>query len=193
MKRICVFCGSHPGIRKEYGEMAGLLGTVLAHKGIGLVFGGGNVGLMDTVATAALAAGGEAIGVITQAFLDLDLAHQGVTELKVTSTMHERKALMAELSDGFIALPGGMGTLEELFEVLTWAQLGIHRKPCGVLDVLDYFHPIRQLLDRAVAEGFLMPEYGSLLITGRTPEELLNRFENDHSGVQGKYGGRKDD
>ena len=191
MNRICVFCGSHPGVRKEYRVMAGLLGTELARRGIGLVFGGGNVGLMDTVATAALAAGGEAIGVITGAFLDLGLAHEGVTELKVTSTMHERKALMAELSDGFIALPGGMGTLEELFEVLTWAQLGIHRKPCGVLDVLDYFHPVRQFLDQAVAEGFLMPEYGSLLISGRTPKELLDRFENDHSRVRGKYGERE--
>jgi uncharacterized protein (TIGR00730 family) len=170
--------------------MAHRLGNAMARRGIGLVFGGGNIGLMDTVASAVLDAGGEAIGVITRALLDHGLAHAGVTELKVTPTMHERKAMMAELSDGFIALPGGIGTMEELFEALTWAQLGIHVKPCGILDVLDYFKPLRTLLEQAMSEGFMKAGHGALLLAGQTPEELLDLFEDYRPERIEKYGDR---
>jgi len=177
MKRICVFCGSSPGHDPRYLEAARDMGRVLAGRGLGLVYGGGSVGLMGAVADAALAAGGEVIGVIPQVLQIRELAHRGLTTLHVVGSMHERKALMAELSDGFVALPGGMGTLEELSEVLTWAQLGLHARPIGLLDVAGYYRPLAEFFDRAVGAGFLRPAHRALLLVGDQPGALLDRFE----------------
>ncbi|PAU86569.1 TIGR00730 family Rossman fold protein [Pseudomonas sp. WN033] len=171
--RICVFCGSSSGNRPDYLEAANQLGTALAKAGIGLVYGGAQVGLMGEVANAALAAGGEVIGVIPKALVDRELAHEGLTELKVVGSMHERKAMMAELSDGFIALPGGVGTFEELFEVWTWAQLGHHRKPCAVFNVSGYYDKLIDFLDHCVEQGFFKPVYRDMLIVEPSVESLL--------------------
>lgn len=171
--RICVFCGSSSGNRPDYLEAANQLGTALAKAGIGLVYGGAQVGLMGEVANAALAAGGEVIGVIPKALVDRELAHEGLTELKVVGSMHERKAMMAELSDGFIALPGGVGTFEELFEVWTWAQLGHHRKPCAVFNVNGYYDKLIDFLDHCVEQGFFKPVYRDMLIVEPSVESLL--------------------
>jgi hypothetical protein len=157
LKRVAVFCGSSPGARPEYADAARELGTLLAARGLDLVWGGGNVGLMGAVADAALAAGGRTIGVIPEALVERELGHVASTELRVVRTMHERKALMADLSDAFVALPGGMGTLDETFEILTWAQLGLHAKPVGLLDVAGYWGPLLAFLDRARDEGFVRP------------------------------------
>jgi uncharacterized protein (TIGR00730 family) len=176
MKRICVFCGSSPGHDPRYLEAARTMGHTLARRGLGLVYGGGSVGLMGAVADAALAAGGEVIGVIPQVLQIRELAHRSLTTLHVVGSMHERKALMAELSDGFVALPGGMGTLEELSEVLTWAQLGLHARPIGLLDVAGYYQPLADFFDRAVGAGFLRPAHRALLLVGHDPGVLLDRF-----------------
>jgi uncharacterized protein (TIGR00730 family) len=152
------------------------MGEAIVRRGLGLVYGGGCVGLMGTVADAALAAGGEVIGVIPEALVAKEVAHAGLTELRVVGSMHERKALMAELSDGFMALPGGFGTLEEFFEVLTWAQLGLHPKPCGLLNVEGYYDPLLALLDHAITEQFLRPAHRALVIEEREPERLLDRL-----------------
>lgn len=178
MRRICVFLGSALGTEKRYEQAAADLGREMARRGIGLVYGGASVGLMGAVADACLAAGGEVVGVMPQALVDREVAHTGLTELHVVKSMHERKALMAELSDGFIALPGGLGTLEELFEVLTWAQLGYHRKPCGVLDVGDYFRLLHAFLDNAVARGFVRQAHREILMSAATPAELLDLFRD---------------
>jgi uncharacterized protein (TIGR00730 family) len=175
-RRLCVFCGSSPGARPEYREAAQQMGRLLAERKIGLVYGGGNVGLMGAVADAAIAAGGEVIGVIPGHLEARELAHHGLTELRVVSSMHERKALMAELSDAFIALPGGLGTLDELFEMLTWTQLGIHRKPCALLDVNGYFEQLGVFLDHAVSQRFIKAEHRSMLIAGTDPEALLEQM-----------------
>jgi uncharacterized protein (TIGR00730 family) len=172
--RVCVFCGSSPGARPEYGDAARALGALLARRGVELVWGGGNVGLMGVVADATLAAGGRAIGVIPAALAERELAHATATELHVVRTMHERKALMADLSDAFVALPGGMGTLDELFEILTWSQLGIHRKPVGLLDVAGYYAPLLAFLDSARDEGFVRPADRALLRVDADPERLLD-------------------
>lgn len=177
MRRICVFCGSSVGARAAYREAATAMGRTLARRGLGLVYGGGGVGLMAAAADAALAAGGEVVGVIPRALELRELAHPGLSQLVVVGSMHERKAKMASLADGFVALPGGMGTLEELAEILTWAQLGLHAKPCGLLDVDGYYDPLIAFFDRAVAEGFLRPEHRRLLVVGSDPEALLDRFE----------------
>ena len=161
---LCVFCGSSKGSSPLYGEAAKSTGRALARAGVDLIYGGGHIGLMGILADAALREGGRVIGVIPAALVARELAHDGLTELHVVETMHERKAIMAELSDGFIALPGGAGTLEELFEQFTWAQLGIHAKPCGVLDVEGYFEPLRQMVERMVAEGFLHPDDARILM-----------------------------
>ena len=174
MKRICVFCGSSPGNDPRYLEAARSMGRLLAGRGLGLVYGGGSVGLMGAVADAALAAGGEAIGVIPRVLQVRELAHRSLTTLHVVGSMHERKALMAELSDGFVALPGGMGTLEELSEVLTWAQLGIHARPVGLLDVAGYYRPLATFFDQAVTAGFLRPAHRRLLLVGEEPGPLLD-------------------
>ena len=173
MRRLCVFCGSSVGNRATYADSARLLGRELAARHVGLVYGGGHIGLMGVLADAALAGGGEVIGVIPQALVDRELAHKGLTELRVVGTMHERKALMADLSDGFIALAGGFGTADELMEILTWAQLGLHDKPIALLNVAGYFDPVLTWLDRAVEEGFVRAEHRDLLGHAESVEELI--------------------
>jgi uncharacterized protein (TIGR00730 family) len=174
--RICVFCGASPGRDPAHAELAREVGAGLARRGIGLVYGGGRVGLMGALADGALAAGGQVHGVIPRALVDRELAHGGVTELHVVDTLHQRKARMAELSDAFVALPGGLGTLEELAEVLSWAQLDLHRKPIGLLDRAGYFEPLLAFLDRAVDEGFLARSHRALLAVEADLDALLARF-----------------
>src|SRR5215813_9675976 len=174
MRRVCVFCGSKSGGRPVFAEAAQLLGRLLAERGLGLVYGGGHIGLMGVLADAALAAGGEVAGVIPQTLVDKELAHSGLTALHVVATMHQRKALMADLADGFAALPGGFGTADELFEILTWAQLGLHSKPIGLLNVAGYFDPLLAWVDHCVREGFLRPQHRALLQVSRDAEELLD-------------------
>lgn len=176
MRRICVFCGSSSGASPAYAEAAQAMGAALAARGLGLVYGGGNVGLMGVVADAAMAGGGEVIGVIPRALKAREVAHAGITDLRVVGSMHERKALMAELADGFIALPGGIGTLEEWFEIWTWAQLGIHSKPFGLLNAAGYFDPLLAFLDRTMAERFVRPEYRAMVLVDDRPEPLLDRM-----------------
>lgn len=173
MRRLCVFCGANAGRDPVYREAAGALGTLLAREGIGLVYGGASVGLMGAVADAARAAGGEVIGVIPQALMKREIAHAGLADLRVVGSMHERKALMAELADGFIALPGGIGTLEELFEVWTWVHLGLHRKPCALLDVAGFYAGLARFLDHVEAEGFLREGVRGMLLVERDPAALL--------------------
>jgi uncharacterized protein (TIGR00730 family) len=171
--RLCVFLGSSTGRSPIYAETARAFGGLLARRGIGLVYGGGSVGLMGIIADGACAAGGEVIGVIPEALRARELDHQGLTELHVVRTMHERKALMAELSDGFVALPGGIGTFEELFEVWTWAQLGYHAKPCGLLNINGFYDRMSEFVDHVVAEGFLKAEHRAMLIVEDKPEAML--------------------
>jgi hypothetical protein len=178
MNSVCVFCGSHPGNDPAYAEAARTLGRTLAERDITLVYGGGHVGLMGVVADSALGAGGEAIGVMPKSLVDREIGHTGLTKLHVVSSMHERKALMSELSEGFVALPGGNGTLEEFFEVLTWAQLGEHGKPCGLLNVAGYYDPLLAVFDRMVDRAFLREEHRGLVIVEEDPSALLERFEN---------------
>ncbi len=172
-----MFCGSSAGARPVYAEAAREAGRAIAARGLGLVYGGGSVGLMGILADAALAAGGEVIGVIPRALQLRELAHAGLTRLDVVRSMHERKARMAELSDGFVALPGGMGTLEELAEIVTWAQLGLHAKPCGLLDVAGYWRPLAGFLDAAVAEGFVRPAHRGIVVMREEIGPLLDDFE----------------
>ena len=176
MSRICVFCGSSAGARPEYADAARALACALADRGLGLVYGGGSVGLMGVLADAALARGVEIIGVIPRPLASREFAHTGVSDLRLVDSMHERKALMASLVDAFIALPGGLGTFEETLEILTWAQLGIHRKPVGVLNVAGYFDGLLRMLAHAVREGFLRREYFALLQFADAADELLDRF-----------------
>jgi uncharacterized protein (TIGR00730 family) len=176
LRRICVFCGASDGRDPRYVEVARLVGAELAGRGIELVFGGGRRGLMGAVADGALAAGGRVIGVIPGALVDRELAHRGVTELRIVDTLHERKAVMAELSDAFLALPGGLGTLEELAEVLSWAQLELHTKPIGALDVAGYFAALGAFLDHATAKGFIAERQRALLIVDDDLDRLLDRF-----------------
>jgi uncharacterized protein (TIGR00730 family) len=174
MRRLCVFCGSSVGGRPEYAAAAREFAAAAVRRGLGLVYGGGNIGLMGVVADAALAAGGEVIGVIPSALQSKELAHAGLTELHVVRGMHDRKALMADLSDAFAALPGGFGTGDELFEILTWAQLGLHDKPIGLLNIAGYFNSLLAWLDHMVAESFLRPKHRDLLLTRSEPEALLD-------------------
>jgi uncharacterized protein (TIGR00730 family) len=176
MKRVCVFCGSSTGARSSYEAAAKRLGELLAKRGIGLVFGGGRIGLMGAVADAVLAKGGEAIGVIPDSLMQREIGHPGVTTLHVVETMHERKALMADLSDAFIAMPGGYGTLEEICEIITWSQLGIQAKPCGFLNVDHYWDGFLQFLDHAVQERFLRSENRDLIQVASAPEEMLEKL-----------------
>jgi len=176
LRRVCVFCGSKPGGRPEYADAARALGETLAALGIDLVYGGGKVGLMGIVADAVLAAGGEVIGVIPDHMSDREIAHFGLTDLRIVASMHERKALMYELSDGFAALPGGLGTLEELFEITTWSQLGLHAKPTGLLDVGGFYGPLVAFLDQLVTEGFVSPRHRALLRVASEPAALLERL-----------------
>lgn len=184
MKRLCVFCGSRSGSLPAYAAAARELGRLMVQSGWGLVFGGGHVGLMGVVADGVLEHGGEVIGVIPQGLVDRELAHERCTTLHVTKSMHERKALMAELSDAFLALPGGFGTLDELFEILTWAQLGLHVKPVGLLDVAGFFSPLVSFLQRTVAEGFVRPGHLELLKIGPNAEQLLPLLEAPASAVR---------
>ena len=172
-----MFCGSREGSRPVYAEAARSMGKEIARRGLGLVYGGGRVGLMGDVAGAALEEGGEVVGVITEALISTEIAHSGLTKLHVVGSMHERKMLMADLSDGFVTLPGGYGTLEEFFEVLSWAQLSIHEKPCGLLDVDGFWDPLSTLFDQAVTEGFVHPDHRSLVLTEGDPRVLLERME----------------
>jgi uncharacterized protein (TIGR00730 family) len=187
MRRLCVFSGSSPGAHPDYAEATAALGRALAGERIGIVYGGASVGLMGTVADAALAAGGEVVGVIPQSLVDREIAHPGLSELHVAQSMHERKALMADLSDGFVALPGGTGTLDELFEVYTWTQLGLHAKPLGLLDVRGYWASLVAFLDHAVAERFLTAEHREMLVVADGPEALLDAFRRWRAPVRGKW------
>ncbi len=176
MRRVCVFCGSSMGAKPAYAEAARAMGTLIARRGLGLVYGGGEVGLMGVIANAALEAGGEVIGVIPEALMRMEVGHPRLSELHVVATMHERKALMADLSDGFIAMPGGIGTLEELFEIWTWGQLGIHPKPLGFLDVAGYYETLHAFLDHAVAEGFLKDRHRAMTAVEQDPATLLDQL-----------------
>jgi uncharacterized protein (TIGR00730 family) len=187
VKRLCVFCGSSPGARPAYREVAADLGRALARGGFGLVYGGSKVGLMGVLADAVLEARGEVVGVIPQALMKKELAHTGLTELRVVASMHERKQMMADLSDGFIALPGGMGTVEEMAEVLTWAQLGMHRKPCGLLNVEGYYDRLTAFFDHATAERFVTPAHRSMLVVATTPDALLDAFQTYQAPVVDKW------
>lgn len=180
LKSVCVFCGSRPGVRPAYQAMARQLGALIAERDLELVYGGGNVGLMGLLADACLEAGGRVVGVIPRALMEWEVGHEGLTRLEIVDSMHTRKARMAELAEGFIALPGGMGTFEELFEVLTWAQLGFHAKPVALLDVEGYYGPLVQMLERGVSEGFMKPENRSLLLHGDSPVQLLREMAQYH-------------
>jgi uncharacterized protein (TIGR00730 family) len=176
VKRLCVFCASSDGRRPEYAAAARAMAKVLVDRGIGLVYGGGSVGLMGVLADAVLAGGGEVVGVLPRGLARKEYAHPGLTELHLVGSMHERKALMASLADGFAALPGGLGTLEEILEVFTWAQLGIHQKPVGLVDVGGYWAGLVALLRHAVQEGFVRAEYAALLLVEPTPAALVDHF-----------------
>jgi len=176
LRSVCVFAGSRSGARPEYVEAARALGDVLGSRGVRVVFGGGSIGLMGECADAALASGGEVVGVIPAELVRREVAHQGVTKMHVVETMHERKALMEELSGGVIALPGGLGTFDELFEILTWGQLGIHEKPCGLVNVCGYFDALLTLVDRAVEEGFVAADHREMLIAAPDAATLLERM-----------------
>lgn len=176
IRRICVFCGSNLGINPVYRQAAVAVGLLMADRGIELVYGGGNIGLMGVLADAVLESGGRVIGVIPGSLLVREVGHQGLTELRIVKSMHERKALMSDLSDGFIAMPGGFGTLEEFCEVVTWSQLGIHSKPCGLLNIEGYYDPLLALFDHAVCEGFLREENRRLVLEDCDPAQLLEKF-----------------
>jgi uncharacterized protein (TIGR00730 family) len=187
MRSLCVFCGSSPGIRPEYAAAARHLGTVLARRGTRLVYGGARVGLMGLLSDAVLRAGGEVTGVIPEGVLAREVARTDLRDLRIVATMHDRKALMAELADGFLAIPGGAGTLEEFFEVWTWAQLGIHRKPCGVLNVHGYFDGLLTFLDHAVAERFLRVEHRAMVLVDDDTDRLLEQFEGYRAPAVAKW------
>jgi len=187
VKRICVFAGSNPGVRTEYRAAARELGRVLAEREIGVVYGGARVGLMGVLADAALAAGGSVTGVMPSVLVAKEVAHNGLTDLRVVSSMHERKALMSDLSDGFIALPGGWGTWEEFFEVLTWSQLGLHQKPCGLLNVDGYFDRLLSFIEHSMDEGFVKREYGRMISVAASPVALLDAFVSYQPAVVDKW------
>lgn len=180
---LCVYCGSNSGKHPEYVESARVFGTAMAHRGIALVYGGGKVGLMGTVADAVLAAGGKVIGVIPRQLVEREVAHPGLTEMHVVETMHQRKTRMYELSDAFVALPGGFGTMDEMFEMLTWAQLGLHKYPCAFFDVRGYYTPLRSMMDHMVDEGFVRTEQRESIWFGDNMEQLFDWM----SHYQGSY------
>ncbi|MCW2289982.1 uncharacterized protein (TIGR00730 family) [Pseudomonas sp. BIGb0408] len=190
--RLCIFCGSNAGTNPVYIEAATRLGQTLAKAGIGLVYGGASVGLMGAVADAALEAGGEVIGVIPRSLWEKEVAHTGLDDLRIVDSMHQRKALMAELSDGFIALPGGVGTLEELFEVWTWAQLGHHRKPCALLNINGYYDRLSAFLDHMVDEAFVKAPHREMLIVEQDIDALLKAINGYEAPQVGKWIGRQE-
>lgn len=177
MRSLGVFCGSAVGDDPAFAAAATKLGALLAERGIRLVYGGGSVGLMGVLADEVLRRGGEVVGVIPRALWDREVGHRGLTDLRIVDTMHQRKALMAEMSDGFVALPGGIGTMDELFEIWTWAQLGVHRKPVGLFEVAGYYRPLIAFLDAMTTRGFIRPEYRSLLLVAESGPELLERLQ----------------
>lgn len=177
LKRLCVFCGSNPGVNGAYMQAARELGRLLAERQIELVFGGGMTGLMGAVADSVLAGGGRAVGIIPRSMNIPRVVHEGLSELLVVNNMHERKALMHERSDGFIALPGGMGTWDELFETLTWSQLGYQTKPVGLLNVASYYDPMLKMIDHAIAEGFILPQHRQIFLVSRSPQILLEKMQ----------------
>jgi uncharacterized protein (TIGR00730 family) len=191
--RICVFCGSSAGARPEYALAAEQLAREMTRRGIGLVFGGGAIGLMGVIADAMLAAGGHAIGVIPHALVAREIAHRGLPDLRVVNSMHERKAMMAGLADAFIAMPGGFGTFEEFCEVVTWTQLGVHRKACGLLNVGGFYDPLIALFDRAVAEGFVKPENRPIVVAHANPAALLDELAKPPALPDARWRGRPDE
>jgi len=186
-KRLCVFCGSSHGANSAYAEAAKNLGGELARRGIELVYGGGKVGLMGVIADAVLAGGGRVTGIIPESLMAKELGNKTIQDLRVVKTMHERKALMAELSDGFIAMPGGIGTFEEFFEIVTWAQLGFHTKPCALLNVNGFYDPLLQLLDHSIAEGFVKPKQRDLVLVEPDFRKVLDRMANHHVPHEPKW------
>jgi uncharacterized protein (TIGR00730 family) len=178
IRRLAIFCGSNPGARPDYIEAARSFGKLLAERGIGIVYGGSNVGLMAALADVMAEERGDIIGVIPQMLVEREVANTSLSDLRIVGSMHERKAMMAELADGFVALPGGIGTLEEFFETWTWGQLGMHTKPCGLLNVAGYFDPLLEFLDRAVAEKFVRDVHRAMVVVESDPSELLARFES---------------
>ncbi|HEX2150335.1 MAG TPA: TIGR00730 family Rossman fold protein [Actinomycetota bacterium] len=187
MKRLCVFTGASSGVRPAYARAAKALAGAMTERGLTLVYGGTRVGLMGTLADSVLSAGGEVIGVIPDGLFSKEVPHTDLTDLRIVKSMHERKQLMAGLSDGFVAMPGGIGTLEELTEIYTWSQLGLHRKPCGLLNVDGYFDHLLQFLDHAVDEGFLKPIQRNTLLVRDEPGDLLNDFESYQPPLTGKW------
>lgn len=187
MQRICVYCGASLGKRSGYTKAAHSLAQEMVNREISLIYGGASIGIMGQMANAVLSLGGEVIGVIPQALAAKEVSHNGLTELKVVDSMHERKAMMTDLADGFIALPGGLGTLEELFEILTWAQLGLHQKPCGLLNIDSYYDGLIKFLDHGVDEAFIKPIHRSLLQTSDSPGQLLDAFANFQSSITEKW------
>jgi uncharacterized protein (TIGR00730 family) len=187
LRRICVFCGSNRGADPAFAAAAELTGRELVRRGIGLVYGGGNIGLMGVLADAVLQAGGHVTGVIPETLMAREVGHRGLPDLRVVQTMHERKAIMAELADGFIALPGGFGTFDETFEILTWAQLGLHAKPCALLNVNGFFDPLLRFLDHAVAERFLRAGHRSLILVHSDINTLLDRMSAHHPKPERKW------
>ena len=190
-KRLCVFCGSSHGADPVYADAAKQAGAELARCNIELVYGGGNVGLMGVIADAVMAAGGHVIGVIPEALMAKEVGHRGLPDLRIVKTMHERKALMAELSDGFIALPGGIGTFEEFFEIVTWAQLGLHSKPCALLNVNGFYDPLLHLLDHAIKERFVKAKQRALVLVESDFKVLLDRMAHHHVPHEPKWIGRE--
>lgn len=192
MKSICIYCGSNPGRQEAYSRAARDLARTLVNRNLKLVYGGTSVGIMGLIADTVLQLGGEAVGVIPEALVRKEVAHPNLTELHVTQSMHERKTLMADLSDGFIAMPGGIGTLEEIFEIWTWAQLGFHKKPCGLLNIEGYFDSLTAFFEHAVAEQFVKQPHRSMLLVDSAPETLLDRFASYEPTTIQKWIGKTD-
>lgn len=186
IKSLCVFCGSSPGAKPDYIASSEQLAQSMAEQQLSLVYGGAHVGIMGALADRLMALGGKVVGVIPEALVEMEVAHQGLTELHVVADMHERKAKMAELSDGFISLPGGLGTLEEMFEVLTWSQLGLHGKPCGLLNVAGFYDDLLRFLDNACSEAFMLPHHRALLMAETDPDNLIGRMKAYEAEVKSK-------
>jgi uncharacterized protein (TIGR00730 family) len=191
MKRLCVYCGSSSGRQPDYARVARQLARAMVSRNIDLVYGGASVGVMGEIANAVLEEGGDVIGIIPKGLFVKEVAHTGITELREVDSMHERKALMAELSDGFIALPGGLGTIEEILEIITWSQLGMHRKPCGLLNVCHYYDKLIDFLDHAVSEQFIKTSHRSTILIDERVDVLLEKFEAYNAPETGKWINRK--
>lgn len=192
MKRLCVFCGSNIGTREIYKTTARALGAEMARRDIGLVYGGGNVGLMGVIADAILDADGQAIGIIPAHLVSKEIEHKRLTDLRVVNSMHERKAMMADLADGFVALPGGFGTYDEFCEVVTWAQLGLHSKPCAILNLDGFYDPLLAMFDHAAAEGFIRPAHRAMILVASDPAALLDQMQAYRAPILEKWITRAD-